>query len=173
MPAKPTDEQWTVALDHVLWAERLAESWHKQYPQYADEIHTAMLIGLAYAAACHNPKRGKFSTLLTRCVRHRIVRAIKGLRTLKRHHPVRKTYALQDDVPCYDPAPAFELDGVRQWLDILPERERRLVALHVFEDLTYVEIGRRENMTPQNAHHIVTQSLDQLRQDWRVLALQA
>jgi RNA polymerase sigma-B factor len=58
-----------------------------------------------------------------------------------------------------------DLVSLRPLLDRLPPRERRILALRYFEELTQQQIGERVGVTQMQVSRLLTQTLTRLRED--------
>lgn len=71
------------------------------------------------------------------------------------------------DVDSEDPEKAFMMETLKtrlvKILKDLPERERLILALYYYENLTLVEIGQVLNISESRVSQIMSKSLDQLR----------
>lgn len=74
---------------------------------------------------------------------------------------------LLEDMDSEDPENVYMIDNLKSRLVLmlkeLPERERLILALYYYENLTLVEIGQILNISESRVSQIMSKSLDQLR----------
>ena len=58
-----------------------------------------------------------------------------------------------------------DLVSLRPLLDRLPPRERRILAMRYFEELTQQQIGERVGVTQMQVSRLLTRTLARLRED--------
>jgi len=64
----------------------------------------------------------------------------------------------------------LDQDELRQWLQVLGERERAVLALRYAGDLTANQIAQVLDLTPANVHQILSRSLRRLRESEAVVS---
>ena len=78
-----------------------------------------------------------------------------------------KQIDLLADVDSEDPESAYMIDNLKTrlvgLLKEMPERERLILALYYYENLTLVEIGQILNISESRVSQIMSKTLDQLR----------
>jgi RNA polymerase sigma factor for flagellar operon FliA len=80
---------------------------------------------------------------------------------------VTRQIDLLADVESDDPEKAYMMENLKtrlvQLLKDLPERDRLILALYYYENLTLIEIGKVLNISESRVSQIMSKSLDQLR----------
>lgn len=83
------------------------------------------------------------------------------------HDDATRQVDLLADTESEDPEKAYMIDNLKtrlvNLLKSLPERERLILALYYYENLTLVEIGQVLNISESRVSQILSKSLDQLR----------
>jgi len=83
------------------------------------------------------------------------------------HNDATRQVDLLADTESEDPEKAYMIDNLKtrlvNLLKSLPERERLILALYYYENLTLVEIGQVLNISESRVSQILSKSLDQLR----------
>lgn len=76
-------------------------------------------------------------------------------------HPALLDRLVSTDDPL---ATQLSADGVVEWLERLPERDREVLALRFGADLTAAEVAAETGLSEANVHQIVSRSLRRLRE---------
>lgn len=116
-----------------------------------EELQAAGDMALWRCLQSHNPKYGsKFTTSLYRFIHWECIRAIKERRA--------NETTLVGDVEGTTDNQAIQMI-LEDYLNLLDERDRRIVEARFLESCTFEEIANREGYSKQGIKHIVERSL--------------
>lgn len=177
---KATAEQQRLIIDHVEFAGQIASVFQRQYRNWIarDDLRSIAYEALCNAALTFDATRGaSFKTHAWRLIRAAFIQEIRtryGRTGINRPQriPARLICSLElvewDEEAADDPE-SDEIEEIadREALEILiaalPERERLVVTLWTYENLTHRQIGEVLGVTESRACQIFRRACERLR----------
>lgn len=134
-------------------------------PERANDVTQEVFLSAWKARDRFDPAKGNLAAWLTGIAKNRIIDAIRA----EKRHSDRRAPETTDDLPTEPEADALgDKMLVADALRTLPERPRKILALHYFEDLTHPQIAERTQLPLGTVKSDIRRGLERIRQHLEV-----
>ncbi len=130
-------------------------------PERANDVTQEVFLSAWKARDRFDPSKGNMAAWLTGIAKNRIIDAVRA----EKRHSDRRAPESTDDMPTESEAESLgDKMLVIDALQTLPERPRKILTLHYFEDLTHPQIAERTNLPLGTVKSDIRRGLDRIRQ---------
>ncbi|MEZ5243954.1 MAG: sigma-70 family RNA polymerase sigma factor [Acidimicrobiales bacterium] len=134
-------------------------------PERAHDVTQEVFLSAWRARDRFDPAKGNLAAWLTGIAKNRIIDAVRA----EKRHSDRRAPESTDELPTESETETLgDQMLVADALRILPERSRRILTLHYFEDLTHPQIAERTQLPLGTVKSDIRRGLDRIRQHMEV-----
>ena len=134
-------------------------------PERAHDVTQEVFLSAWRARDRFDPAKGNLAAWLTGIAKNRIIDAVRA----EKRHSDRRAPESADDMPTESETEYLgDQMLVADALRALPERSRKILTLHYFEDLTHPQIAERTQIPLGTVKSDIRRGLDRIREHMEV-----
>ena len=134
-------------------------------PERAHDVTQEVFLSAWRARDRFDPAKGNLAAWLTGIAKNRIIDAVRA----EKRHSDRRAPEAAEEMPTESETEALgDQMLVADALRALPERSRKILTLHYFEDLTHPQIAERTQIPLGTVKSDIRRGLDRIRQHMEV-----